>query len=44
MLKSQAVVAFGEPLELVTAPIPELKGDEVLIKTTYCYVRYMMSE
>ena len=35
MLRSQAVVAFGEPLRVITAPIPTLQDDEVLIKTTY---------
>jgi len=34
-LRAQAVVKFGAPLEVITRPIPSLKPDEVLIKTTY---------
>ena len=34
-LRSQAVVEFGAPLQVVHHAIPALKDDEVLIKTTY---------
>ena len=34
-LRSQAVVEFGAPLQVVHHDIPVLGPDEVLIKTTY---------
>jgi D-arabinose 1-dehydrogenase-like Zn-dependent alcohol dehydrogenase len=35
ILRAQAVVEFGAPLQVVERPIPALKPDEVLVKTTY---------
>ena len=35
MLRSQAVVDFGEPLQTVEFPLPVPKGREVLIRTTF---------
>ena len=35
MLRSQAVVDFGEPLQTVEFPLPVPQGREVLIRTTF---------
>lgn len=37
-MKSQAIVAFGAPLEEISAQTPEPKGHEVLLKVTHCGV------
>ncbi len=37
-MKSQAIVALGEPLQEVDAPTPDPKGSEVLLKVTACGV------
>ena len=34
-LQTQALVAYGAPLRRLSRPLPELKGTEVLIKTTH---------
>eukprot|EP00912_Choanoflagellata_sp_UC4_P000308 UC4_evm4s186 len=35
MLRTHAVVEFGQPLQIVEQPLPIPKGEEVLIRTTY---------
>lgn len=37
-MRSWAVVQFGEPLELVERPLPELTGTQVLVKNLYAGV------
>lgn len=37
-MKSQAIVAFGQPLEEVAAATPEPTGHQVLLKVTHCGV------
>ena len=34
-MKSQAIVAYGKPLEEVTSDIPAPKGTEVVVKITH---------
>eukprot|EP00946_MAST-07B_sp_MAST-7B-sp1_P001217 g1217.t1 len=34
-LQTQALVAYGEPLQHLSRPLPALKGTEVLVKTTH---------
>ena len=35
MLRTHAVVEFGEPLQIVEQPLPLPMGEEVLVRTTY---------
>ena len=35
MLRTHAVVEFGQPLQIVEQPLPVPTGDEVLVRTTY---------
>jgi D-arabinose 1-dehydrogenase-like Zn-dependent alcohol dehydrogenase len=37
-MKSQAITAFGQPLEEVTSATPAPQGTEVVLKVTYCGV------
>ena len=37
-MRSQVIAAYGKPLEAASAPIPEPKGAEVLMRVTHCGV------
>jgi D-arabinose 1-dehydrogenase-like Zn-dependent alcohol dehydrogenase len=37
-MKSEAIVEYGQPLQLVESATPEPKGTEVLLKVTHCGV------
>ena len=37
-MKSEAIVEYGQPLQIIESATPEPKGTEVLLKVTHCGV------
>lgn len=42
--RAQAVVKYGEPMQIVETKIPPLSGTQVLIKNTYVSLESILNE